>query len=125
MQNGLWPPTFWILTWTIDVIAADDNHRKTKTLKVCHCIHLCGSLARGVWTGRRIVAGFIHFSAARLAIYLICRDMNEALDFAVMSCSLEELVRSHYVVLGEVQRLNEGILNMAVSSKMEHAVNLI
>ena len=105
-----------------------EREKKThkKNLHLDH--HLCSRLGRRVRVGRlqraRLVAPLLPSHRA-LAVDLVRRDGDEALDAAVDPAGLEQDVRAVRVVEGESQRVAERVVDVRLRREVHHGVDLL
>lgn len=113
------------LVRAVDVVATSDDEGHAKRSVVRLGKELGASLGGGVGVGG-LQHLFLHHGIlvmVLLAVHLIGGDVNESLD-AVVLRGLKEHMRAHDVVLGELEGVAEGVVDVRLGREVHDRVDL-
>jgi len=114
------------LVRAVHIIAAHDNGWKLEALEIRVNKHLGSRFARSVGVGRSKNARFMQviITFLDLAVDLVGRDVNEALDASLFG-TLQKDVRTVHVGVREAVGVAEAQVDVRLGSEMKHRVNFM
>eukprot|EP00322_Chrysochromulina_rotalis_P029116 CAMPEP_0115881214 /NCGR_PEP_ID=MMETSP0287-20121206/28310_1 /TAXON_ID=412157 /ORGANISM="Chrysochromulina rotalis, Strain UIO044" /LENGTH=314 /DNA_ID=CAMNT_0003337127 /DNA_START=85 /DNA_END=1029 /DNA_ORIENTATION=+ len=114
-----------VLVRTVDVVAARDDYGQLERAVVRLDDVLSCRLRRGVWVGRlKCIRLYATDVIAHSAVDLVGGDVDKAFD-AMEFGGFNEHVRSHYVVLGERERVSKRVVHVRLCGGVDDGVDLL
>lgn len=117
--------TLGVLARSVDVVAADNDHGDAEGLGVSVDVHLGSGLGGRVGVGGQELRGLVDEVVGGFTVDLICADMDEASDAAVLADAVQESLGADHVVDSEAGRVKEGVLHVGVGGKVHHTVDVV
>ena len=118
-----------VLVRTVHVVTAGDDVREVVRPAVGHDKHLSARLGGRVRVGRLQEGRRLNVSlillVGGLAVDLVGGDVEESLDGTQGLDGLEQNVGTADVVLGELERVAERVVDVGLRSKVHHGVDLL